>query len=108
MSCSRTRPSGRCRPSPARCATARSGAAALSIRVQGRSGQASMRGTADNALVKAAPLIGRLAALRPEPQVQQEVAAFLAAVLGEVPAPERILERANAVDPLAAELVEPL
>jgi acetylornithine deacetylase/succinyl-diaminopimelate desuccinylase-like protein len=90
------------------CATAEKMTAPFNIRVHGRSGHASMPGIADNALVKAAPLIERLAALRPEPEVQQEVGAFLAAVLGEIPAPEDILERASAVDPLAAELVEPL
>ena len=45
-----------------------------------------MPGIADNALVKAARLVERIAAYRPELQIQQEVAVFLEAVLGEVPA----------------------
>jgi acetylornithine deacetylase/succinyl-diaminopimelate desuccinylase-like protein len=90
------------------CSSAEKMSAPFRIRVHGRSGHASMPGIADNALVKAARLIERLASYRPEPQVQQEVEAFLTAVLGEVPAPASILERARAVDPLAAELVEPL
>jgi acetylornithine deacetylase/succinyl-diaminopimelate desuccinylase-like protein len=90
------------------CSTAEKMTAPFQIRVHGRSGHASMPGIADNALVKAARLIERLAAYRPEPQVQQEVEAFLAAVLGEVPPPASILERARAVDRLAADLVEPL
>jgi acetylornithine deacetylase/succinyl-diaminopimelate desuccinylase-like protein len=67
-----------------------------------------MPGIADNALVKAARLIERLAAYRPEPQLQPEVEGFLRAVLGDVPSPGSVLERARAVDPTAAEVVEPL
>jgi acetylornithine deacetylase/succinyl-diaminopimelate desuccinylase-like protein len=90
------------------CSTAEKMTAPFNVRVHGRSGHASMPGIADNALVKAAVLIERLAAYRPEPELQQEVEAFLRTVLGEVPAAESVLERARAVHPLAAELVEPL
>ena len=58
--------------------------------------------------MKAARLIERLAAYRPEPQLQQEVEAFLRTVLGEVPPATSVVERARAVHPIAAELVEPL
>src|SRR5205823_8644660 len=51
--------------------------APFEVRVHGRSGHASMPGIADNALVKAACLIERIAAYRPEPQIQPEVEAFL-------------------------------
>jgi acetylornithine deacetylase/succinyl-diaminopimelate desuccinylase-like protein len=78
------------------------------LRVHGRSGHASMPGIADNALVKAAGLIEALGAFRPEPELIPEVEGFLAAVLGEVPPVEAALERARALSPLAAELVEPL
>jgi len=90
------------------CSTAEKMSAPFRIRVRGRSGHASMPGIADNALVKAARLIERLVAYRPEPQLQQEVEAFLRAVLGEVPTPGSVVERARAVHPIAAELVEPL
>lgn len=90
------------------CSTAEKMTAPFNVRVHGRSGHASMPGIADNALVKAAVLIQRLAAYRPEPELQQEVEAFLRTVLGEVPPAESVLERARAVHPLAAELVEPL
>ncbi len=76
--------------------------------MHGRSGHASMPAIADNALVKAAQLIERLAAYRPEPQLQQEVEAFLRTVLGEVPSPGSAVERARALHPVAAELIEPL
>jgi len=89
-------------------ATAEKLTAPFTISVYGRSGHASMPGIADNALVKAARLIERIAAYRPDPQIQQEVAVFLEAVLGEVPAAPAVVERARAVDKTVAELVEPL
>jgi acetylornithine deacetylase/succinyl-diaminopimelate desuccinylase-like protein len=90
------------------CSTAEKRTAPFTVNVHGRSGHASMPGIADNALVKAARLIERLAAYVPAPQVQQEVEAFLRTVLGEVPPAESIVERARALHPTAAELVEPL
>jgi len=90
------------------CSSAEKMTAPFRVRVRGRSGHASMPGIADNALVKAATLIQRLAAYRPEPQLQPEVEAFLRAVLGDVPSPARAVEQARAVDRAAAELLEPL
>ena len=90
------------------CSTAEKMSAPFRLRVHGRSGHASMPAIADNALVKAGRLIERLAEYRPEPQLQQEVEAFLRAVLGEVPSPGSAVERARAVHPTAAELVQPL
>jgi len=78
------------------------------LRVRGRSGHASMPAIAENALVKAAPLIERLGTLSPEPRLGPETEAFLRAVTGSVPRPEEALEAARAVDPIAAEIVEPL
>ena len=78
------------------------------IRVHGRSGHASRPGIADNALVKAAPLIERLGRFRDAPDLGPEVEAFLHAVTGEVPAPERAVEAAREVHLLAGDLVEPL
>jgi acetylornithine deacetylase/succinyl-diaminopimelate desuccinylase-like protein len=78
------------------------------LRVLGRSGHASMPGIADNALVKAAQLIERLAAFRPEPQIQHEVEGFLRVVLDDVPPATEAVERTRAVSPAAADVVEPL
>ena len=78
------------------------------LRVHGRSGHGSMPGIADNALVKAAGLIERLAAYRPEASIEPEVAGFLDAVLGEQPPPAEVLDRLQAIDPLAVEVIEPL
>jgi len=79
------------------------------LRVHGRSGHASMPGIADNALVKAALLIERLGAFAPEPRLEPEVAALFESVTGARPTDaEQVVALAHAVDPLAAELVEPL
>jgi acetylornithine deacetylase/succinyl-diaminopimelate desuccinylase-like protein len=78
------------------------------LRVRGRSGHASMPGIADNALVKAARLIGRLAAFRPEPQLVPEAEGFLSVVLGDVPPAHEAVERTRAVSAAAADVVEAL
>jgi acetylornithine deacetylase/succinyl-diaminopimelate desuccinylase-like protein len=78
------------------------------LRVHGRSGHGSMPAIADNALVKAAPLIARLGAFETEPALIPEVEGFLEAVLGEVPPAGEALQAARAVSPVAGELIEPL
>jgi acetylornithine deacetylase/succinyl-diaminopimelate desuccinylase-like protein len=79
------------------------------LRVRGRSGHASMPGIADNALVKAAPLISALGAYKPEQELIPEVEALLETVTGERPtSPADALEHARAVAPLLAEMVQPL
>jgi acetylornithine deacetylase/succinyl-diaminopimelate desuccinylase-like protein len=90
------------------CATAEKMSSPFVLRVRGRSGHASMPSIADNALVKAAPLIARLGEFEVEPQLIPEVEGFLRAVLGETPPPADALARARAVAPLAGELIEPL
>jgi acetylornithine deacetylase/succinyl-diaminopimelate desuccinylase-like protein len=68
-----------------------------------------MPAIADNALIKAAPLIERLGEFAPEPRLEPEVAAFLEVVTGEAPSDAgEILERAREIHPLAVELVQPL
>jgi acetylornithine deacetylase/succinyl-diaminopimelate desuccinylase-like protein len=90
------------------CATAEKMSSPFVLRVQGRSGHASLPSIADNALVKAAGYIESLAALQPEPTLIPEVEAFLEAVSGSVPHAGEALEAACAVDPLAATMIEPL
>jgi acetylornithine deacetylase/succinyl-diaminopimelate desuccinylase-like protein len=90
------------------CAAAEKMSAPFTVRVHGRSGHASMPGIADNALVKTAPLIEKLAAYRAEPTIGPEVAGFLEAVLGEQPPAREVLERLRELDPVAAETIEPL
>ena len=59
------------------CGTAEKMSSPFLLRVHGRSGHASMPGIADNALVRAALLIERLADYRPRIRVLPEAAAFL-------------------------------
>jgi acetylornithine deacetylase/succinyl-diaminopimelate desuccinylase-like protein len=80
------------------CATAEKMSAPFVLRVRGRSGHASMPGIADNALVKAATLIQRIAAYAPERETQQEVAAFLRIVGSDF----------DGLEPTAKEMIEPL
>jgi acetylornithine deacetylase/succinyl-diaminopimelate desuccinylase-like protein len=91
------------------CSVSEKMSAPFRLRVNGRSGHASMPGIADNALVKAAPLIQALGAYKPEQQLIPEVEALLETVTGVRPAsPSEVLEQARAVAPLLAEMVEPL
>jgi acetylornithine deacetylase/succinyl-diaminopimelate desuccinylase-like protein len=90
------------------CSTAEKMTSPFLLRVRGRSGHASMPGIADNALVKAARLIERLAGYRPEQRHGPETEALMRAVVGEVPPAAEAVERARAVHPLAGALVEPL
>jgi acetylornithine deacetylase/succinyl-diaminopimelate desuccinylase-like protein len=91
------------------CSVSEKMSAPFRMRVLGRSGHASMPGIADNALVKAAPLIEALGAYEPEQQLIPEVEALIETVTGARPSsPAEVLERARAVAPLLAEMVEPL
>ena len=90
------------------CSTAEKMSSPFRLRVHGRSGHASMPGIGDNALVKAAALIVRLADFRPEPRLEPEVAALLRLLAGREVEAAEALEVARAVHPLAGELVEPL
>jgi acetylornithine deacetylase/succinyl-diaminopimelate desuccinylase-like protein len=90
------------------CSIAEKMTAPFELRVHGRSGHASMPGIADNALVKAAAHIERLAGFTQEPRLIPETEGFLAGVLGHVPEAATALEAAGALDPLAAELLAPL
>ena len=87
------------------CTVAEKMSAPFRLRVHGRSGHASMPGIADNALVKAAPLIERLAAYRPPQAVEPEVAAFLRALGSEL---DTLPETArDLVDPLLGPTFSP-
>jgi acetylornithine deacetylase/succinyl-diaminopimelate desuccinylase-like protein len=68
-----------------------------------------MPGIADNALVKAAPMIEALGAYRPERVVGPEVEAMFRTITGEEPGtPEQVLDRLRAINPTLADFVEPL
>ncbi len=90
------------------CAVAEKATAPFRVRLRGRAGHASDPHAADNALLRAAPVLESLGRLGFSPTLIPEVRAFLEVVLGEVPPAEEALERARAVDPLAAQLLAPL
>ncbi len=90
------------------CATAEKMSSPFRLLVHGRAGHASMPGIADNALAKAAPLIERLAAYRPEPRLEAESKALIEAFAGREVEAGEALEVARGLDPFAAELLEPL
>jgi acetylornithine deacetylase/succinyl-diaminopimelate desuccinylase-like protein len=91
------------------CSVAEKMSAPFRLRVRGRSGHASMPGIADNALVKAAPLITALGEYVPEQRLTPEVEALLEVVTGDRPAsPAEALERAREIGEFFAEMVEPL
>src|SRR3954466_5074624 len=80
------------------CSVAEKMSAPFRITVRGRSGHASMPGIADNALVKAARLIERIAAYAPPQVIEPEVAAFLRALDADL----------DSLPATAAEMIEPL
>jgi len=90
------------------CSSAEKMSSPFLLRVHGRAGHASVPGIADNALVKAAPLIERLAAYRPELQLGPETDAMIQAVAGRPLEAAEALELAREADEAAAELLEPL
>jgi acetylornithine deacetylase/succinyl-diaminopimelate desuccinylase-like protein len=90
------------------CSCAEKMSSPFRLFVRGRAGHASVPGIADNALVKAAALIERLAAYRPELQLGPETEAMIQAVAGQPLTAEEALELARATDEAAAELLAPL
>jgi acetylornithine deacetylase/succinyl-diaminopimelate desuccinylase-like protein len=89
------------------CSTAEKMSSPFFLHVHGRSGHASMPGIADNALVKAAPLIEKLGAMRPKPRLLPETEAFFRA-LGSVPDPEELPARLDGLEPTIRAMVEPM
>jgi acetylornithine deacetylase/succinyl-diaminopimelate desuccinylase-like protein len=91
------------------CSVAEKMSAPFLLRVRGRSGHASMPGIADNALVKAAPMISALGEYEPELQLTPEVEALFETITGAKPtSPQQVLDSVRAIDENLAELVAPL
>src|SRR5918996_830175 len=80
-------------------ATAEKMSAPFILRTRGRSGHASMPGVADNALLKAVPLIEKLGALEPKRTHTPETEAFFRAVAGTVPSPDDAVALARELHP---------
>jgi len=89
------------------CSTAEKMSAPFRLRVHGRSGHASMPGIADNALVRAARLVDRLAGFSSPPRLTPETEAFFAA-LGDVPEPEALARSVAGLSPDVRAMVDPM
>jgi len=79
----------------------------FTLSTDGVAGHASMPRMGDNALLKMAPLLARLAERQPEYDLTPEPSAFLAALGGEGD-PAAAVRRAGAQDPRLAVLLEPM
>jgi acetylornithine deacetylase/succinyl-diaminopimelate desuccinylase-like protein len=80
----------------------------FTVRTRGTAGHASVPGVADNALLKLAPVIERLGAGRPRPDVTDEPRALLEAI-GEDPSDvDAALERLQAAEPRLAAMFDPM
>ena len=90
------------------CSTSEKMSSPFRLLVHGRAGHASMPGIADNALTKAAPLIERLAAYRPELRLDEETGMLVERLAGRKLDPDEALAFARKLDPFAAETLEPL
>src|SRR5205814_2931477 len=80
------------------CSSAEKMSSPFRLLVHGRAGHASVPGIADNALVKAAPLIERLADYKPELRLGPETSAMIRAVAGRELEPAEALELAREND----------
>jgi acetylornithine deacetylase/succinyl-diaminopimelate desuccinylase-like protein len=89
------------------CTTAEKMSAPFRIVAHGRSGHGSMPGIADNALVRAARLIDRVAQLRVPPRLIPETEALFAA-LGDVPDASELEEAVAELPRDVREMVEPM
>jgi acetylornithine deacetylase/succinyl-diaminopimelate desuccinylase-like protein len=90
------------------CATSEKATAPFRIRVHGKSGHASMPSLGDNALVKAAPVLERLARLETPLRLLPETRVLLDTVVGEAGDAAEALDRLRASSPAAAAMVEPM
>jgi acetylornithine deacetylase/succinyl-diaminopimelate desuccinylase-like protein len=89
------------------CTAAEKMSAPFRLRVHGRSGHGSMPAIADNALVRAARLIERIADVREPPRLLPETEAFFG-LLGETPGPDELEEAVAALPPALRAQVEPI
>jgi acetylornithine deacetylase/succinyl-diaminopimelate desuccinylase-like protein len=90
------------------CATAEKMSSPFLLRVHGRSGHASLPSIADNALVKAARFVERLAEFAPAPRLLPETRELFTTVLGQALPPAEALARLRELDDALAAMAEPM
>jgi len=79
----------------------------FTVRTRGRAGHASVPATADNALLKLAPVLERLGSRKPTYDVTDEPRAFLKAIGDDPDDPEGAVARIAEIDPRLAAMFEP-
>jgi acetylornithine deacetylase/succinyl-diaminopimelate desuccinylase-like protein len=80
----------------------------FTVTTDGVAGHASMPGMGDNALLKMAPVLERLAARQPAYELTDEPRAFLAGIGEDPDDPEASIARMRAADPRLATMFEPM
>jgi acetylornithine deacetylase/succinyl-diaminopimelate desuccinylase-like protein len=90
------------------CASSEKASSPFKIIIRGKSGHASTPAIADNALVRAGPVLERLGRFESPIALLPESRAFLEAVLGEVADGPEALARLRELAPRAAAMIEPM
>lgn len=80
----------------------------FTVTTEGVAGHASMPGMGENALLKMAPVLGRLAARQPSYELTSEPRAFLEGIGEDPEDPVGSVERLRAADPRLATMFEPM
>ncbi len=80
----------------------------FTVTTDGVAGHASMPGMGDNALLKMAPVLERLAARQPAYELTDEPRAFLAGIGEDPDDPQGSIARMRAADPRLATMFEPM
>jgi acetylornithine deacetylase/succinyl-diaminopimelate desuccinylase-like protein len=80
----------------------------FTVTTDGAAGHASMPGMGDNALLKMAPVLERLAARQPSYELTDEPRALLAGIGEDPDDPGGSIERLRAAEPLLATMFEPM
>jgi acetylornithine deacetylase/succinyl-diaminopimelate desuccinylase-like protein len=81
---------------------------AFAVTTRGRSGHASVPGSADNALLKLIPVLERIDRMAAPTYDLPEVHTFLRSIGADDGDPRRLMERSRADNPLLAEMIEPM
>jgi acetylornithine deacetylase/succinyl-diaminopimelate desuccinylase-like protein len=81
---------------------------AFAVTTRGRSGHASVPGSADNALLKLIPVLERIDRMAAPTHDLPELHTFLRSIGADDADPRRVMERSRADNPLLAEMIEPM
>ena len=80
----------------------------FTLTARGRAGHASLPRTGDNALLKLAPVLARIAQARPSFEMTEAPAEMLARLVGDSEDPAAALQRIAEIDPILTVIIEPM